>query len=500
MNKSTNSVIFLRDAKTFYDKKKKRKLNEKEAASAVAQAWGLDDDAITPALDLIRAQPIPDSEVITGKANLRIVLNDIYQSFAEEMQLVRSVDKGIAILYRIDEQNQVTYVGTMKEELFRTQIGSRPELIKFLTYELDAGEYANIVGQKLDLTQLIREMYLRFELDPDRLLKREPALLSWGDEPAYKVLDSTAIEQGEHATWDEFTERIDFPETFKAFVWSIFEPRNFGRQALWVKGEGNDGKSTAMNAIATYFGRSHVFSIGLGSYDRDFFFGEAFGKRLAIYMDCKNQAVLRRERIKSLLGKDTVSINQKYEKAFSAQIYAKLLVASNWPPQINFLDDSERTRLLYLQVSSYTNEFGDPDFQLKLEREMPYFLHTCRESYEEQCPNGMSLRVPEEMQNNIKLYCTASDADLLDEFLIEKLEFSSNYYVPTTELRNSLKEYYAKNWESTQSKYAYDNLMRILTKRGIKAGRLQKDGSRHRVLIGLRLKGTEYISDKFDKE
>jgi hypothetical protein len=345
-------------------------------------------------------------------------------------------------------------------------------------------------------------MYLRFELDPTRLIQKQPELLSWGEEPAYKVLDRSIIEQGEHPTWDEFIERIDYPETFKAYIWSIFEPRNFGRQALWIRGDGNDGKSTAINAVASFFGRSHVLSIGLGSYDRDFFFGEAFGKRLAIYMDCKNQSVLRRERIKSLLGKDTVSINQKYEKAFSAQIYSKLIVASNWPPQINYLDDSERTRLLYLQVGSYDNEFGDPDFQLKLEQEIPQFLYTCRDSYENECPNGMSLRVPKDMQKNIKMYCQASDANLMEEFINTKLEFNSKYYMPNIEMRKELMEFYSKNWETKQASYAFEDLMRLLTKRGIKAGRPAKRlyTERPRSLIGVRIKGTEYLCEEFDSE
>lgn len=485
-----NRIIYLGNSQSFYDKKLKRHVSREEAGAIIERIYDLEPQAVNGALEMLENSPIPDSAVIKGKGSLRTILDDIYLRFKHDLGLVRSVSNGVAILYSVNNKKEVKYIGGLDEESFRTYIASKAELIQIMRYELNSGDSAAAIGARLDMTSLIKEMYKRFELDHELMISGEPALLSWGDKPAYKVLDSSKIVQGDHPSWDEFLARVDHPETFKAYVWSIFEPTNFGRQALWIQGEGNDGKSSAINAIASFFGREHVFSIGIGSYDRDFFFGEAHGKRLAVYMDCKNLSVLRKERIKSLLGKDTVSINQKYEKAFSSQIYSKLFVLSNWLPQINYNDDSERTRLLLVRVSSYENEYGDPDFQLKLEQELPYFLNSCRESYEDQCPNGMNLKVPEAMQEAIRTFCSATDSELVEQFIEERLEFGQDFYVTKNDLRNDLRSFYAKNWASADYGFSFNDLLRMLGKMQVKQGRLLDTGSKMRVLLGVRLVGT----------
>lgn len=412
-------------------------------------------------------------ETGTTKASLKpkkpavaSLISESYARIKNNLYMLRLSSKGINLLYQTDASGQVTLCGELDKEKFVNLIVATPKAYEATLSELTEGDNSGYYGN-LTHKSFCEALYDNFLMDPSRILKEEPALISWSPlEPAYRVLDPSILKPGPTPNWDSFLSRMDYPETFKAYVWSAFEPRNTGRQALWIKGEGSDGKSSAINAISAFLGRSYVLSIGKGTYDKDYFFGNAFGKRLAIYMDCKNTYILKAERIKSLLGRDTVNINNKYEREFSAQVYSKLIIASNFHPKINYNDNSERTRLLLCEVATFKDEFGDPDFEYNLEAEFPAFLLQCQEAYEANCPNNVNLRVPKSMVHKIKAACASKESELMEQFIEQRLIFEEGCSIRKLELHQELIDYLHEAGVRQHGDFLEDDFARLLTVRG----------------------------------
>lgn len=474
----TQRYVYLTDEFCFYDligrKNIARESLQKKAAGLVGyeKAPGILQDIIdlsSTTKDILKSQ-----KRRARKAGRTEGLEEAYQNLAPNLPLLRFASPTAPVLYTVDERRQVTYVGQSDHEAWSNIVASKPELVR--RFRAAQAAYA----PEVELTSFIIEMYKFFRLDPDKNITEPPQVLSWSSEkPAFKVMDASVLVPGPHPTWDEFLARTSDASTFRAYVWSIFEPQNTGRQALWLQGEGGDGKSTVLRVLARFLGESHTLTIGLDTYNSDFFNGAAYGKRFAIYPDCKNLSVLRKERIKSMLGNDLVEINNKYEKQFSARIYAKLMVASNWMPQINYLDDSERTRLLVCKVQSYGDEFGDPDFEEKLYSEMGAFLVTCQKDYEKQCPKKMNLIVPPRMREVIKTECSALDGVILQNYVQDYLEFDPSYTTEKAKLYASLKSFFHhNNYSNGDVQFAFNDLGRLLGKKKVvpEGG----DGSRYK--------------------
>lgn len=480
--------LYLTDGETYYDKHRKQYVSYEEMLKKALRLLGsVNEGDARSLLDSIESAGLSSSEFRPKKAstkvNVKAALNDAYKVLVPYLPYYRYSDGTSMVLYTKAASGEVSYSGPCSEDQFRMLVSSNKKVTEELHayFEEDAE-----LQSKLSFIDFLREIFRRLEFDPDKVLEEQPALVSWSpDVPAFKVLNPAILAPGSTPTWAQFLDRIDYPETFKAYIWSIFEPTNFGRQALWIQGEGNDGKSTVLRVLSHFMGTKHTMTVGIGSYDSDFFFGQCFGKRLAVYSDCKNLQVLRKERIKSVLGKDVVSINNKYEKAFSAQVYCKLLVGSNWMPQINYNDASERTRLLLTQMDKYADVDGSLDFESGLTEEMGAFLYECKASYQIQCPKGMNLKVPEEMQRTIKTMCNAMDSILLEQFIDEQLQFGATNKVRKSDLHSSMRSYFMDNYATKESGFSFNDLLRMLVQRGVSPSQEPEEAG---TLVGVQLK------------
>jgi hypothetical protein len=395
--------------------------------------------------------------------------------------------KGHLSVFHIDSVSQVTRLGDLDQEVFFNLFLEYRDAYKAVQLEFREGRHSEAYaeGGRLNLRTFIHELYKLFTLDLDMALVGEPLQLSWDtNTPAFKVLSPSILVEGPTNAWQSFTERLDHPQTFKAFVWSLFVPTNFGRQCLWIQGEGWDGKSSVLNALTQFYGLQHTMSISKGSLDSAFFFAGAFGKRLGIYNDCKNLKLLRSEHIKNLLGRDIVDINQKNEKSFAGRVYTKLFIGSNGFPQINYNDNSERSRLLLIRVSGFKNKSGDPAWEHDLLAQLPAFLLECRAAYETECPRGDVLNVPPSMAETIETLCTATDSEILERFMDSLLEYGPSYHAPRSELHLALKTYFREHWENGSS-FTENDFDRLLMKKGIQLGMV--NGIK-RCFMGVRLK------------
>lgn len=466
MRDFTARYIYLHDEDCFYDKIYRRRVPRELMMKNATKVSDTPASLLKEIQDLC-SYTLAEYQATSKKRKKNEAadsIKQVYSALAPHLPIRRYADALSPLLYTIDTNSQVSYGGPADAEQWKNLVASMPELVARIR------DLQNTYAPEVELAALVPQLYRHFEFDAQFVLREPPPALSWTKEtPAFRVLNESVLKPGPHPTWDEFLARCTFAPTIRAYIWSIFEPTNFGRQALWLQGEGGDGKSTVLRVLARFMGADHTLTIGLGTYDNDFFYGAAYGKRLALYPDCKNLSVLRKEKIKSLLGRDIVQINNKYEKPFSAQVYSKLVIGSNWMPQINYNDDSERTRLLVAKVRTYGDEFGDPDFEDKLYSEMGAFLLTCKKDYAEQCPRGMNLIVPPAMRDSIRSECAALDGVLLQKYIEECLTFGPTFEVEKAVLYSSLKTHFMHYFSGGDVAFAFNDLGRMLSKRGVSA-------------------------------
>jgi phage/plasmid-associated DNA primase len=294
-------------------------------------------------------------------------------------------------------------------------------------------------------------------VDERHLFDHDPLQISWEHEDyAYKKMDSGLLEPGNTPTWNEFTARLDYPSVFMAWVWSIFEPTNNLRQMLWLRGAGNDGKSSVQKAIEQTIGRNYCYSMKPGDELQQWFQKNVFGKVLVNYADCRNQFLVTNDNIKQLTGGDTTSIEGKGENSFTGKIYSKLLVTSNFHPKINPENQAQMTRLIKLEVASQEDTKKDSKFEVRLQAEFYAFLYKCRDAFEALIAPGYDkLLLPEKLVERMKIDCASYTYLNVQDFVQDHIEFGMEFFCNPADLNRVSKDYFLNDKNISMEQYKH---------------------------------------------
>ena len=489
MRKDTifHDIVFLTDKQVFWSKKRKRTLDEHELN------FLLKEENVAPniTVDLLKSSSATYAEVVQSsskpKINVKIILDQIYDQLREHLPVVRLIQNNNETLYEMGSNNQVVKLGMAEFDTFRRWLISKSEVWRRLHFLLDDPSFVEVKA-RMDIKAICEQLYRRFEMDYSKTIDREPVPISWGEMPALRVLDPGTIVDGPTKAWDEFTERLDYPKAFKAFIWSIFDINNRGRQCCWIRGEGHDGKTSVAGALTRFIGRDHVAALKKEESIDRFFLSQFEDKRFGVFGECNNRNLLSTGIIKSIISGEVLSVEHKYQNKYTKHIYAKLLIMSNYSPQINMEDRSEISRLLYLHLSAPKQVGGDNTFEDRLVEEMPNFLYKCREAYRQECENGNDINVPEGMAENIQIFCTSNDSDLFANFANDCLDFGPEYETKLQDMRNALAAYMSKNWSGNKVDFAMDRLEKFLKKSDVEIKHKRpKSGRRYRSFLGVKL-------------
>jgi hypothetical protein len=227
---------------------------------------------------------------------------------------------------------------------------------------------------------------------------------------------------------------------------------------------GGTGKSSMTGALIDFLGEQHVAAIGKDSLTNQFGFSSIYGKRLIVYGDCKNARILRTEKVHSILGGDTVSIERKNLQPFAGRVYGKLLIGSNIAPEINHEHYNEVSRLIYIPLGDdddstkkqycllddngnlvrdeegkYINIGGN--LRQLLLQEMEAFLFKCRTDYESLCPNGQDIYISDSLRSLGRDVCVSTDELVLDSFADAILEFNPQSWCLPIDIQKAYGEY-----------------------------------------------------------
>lgn len=274
-----------------------------------------------------------------------------------------------------------------------------------------------------------------------RVVTEMPLAIRFSDDPGLCFRRIRfKLEEGPTPAWDEYTQRLSDPGFYKAFIWSVFELKNKGRQFMWLRGGGQDGKSVTNSVISELLGNaSKPMSDSLAIKPNQFAYTEFLSARLIVYPDAKIVDFPKSEFLRVVTSPfDTARCEIKNGATLSAIIGAKLIIASNFEPRVTG-DRADQSRLVWIQVAPSKNT-NDPNWSVRLRAELPAFLWACREAYNKLCADCGDIAT---MAETKALALEASEADeLVYRDLMEScFVLDSKASVTGDEFRKVLKFY-----------------------------------------------------------
>jgi putative DNA primase/helicase len=135
-------------------------------------------------------------------------------------------------------------------------------------------------------------------------------------------------------------------------------------------GEGANGKSTLINLIRTFLGKTNVSSVGLQKLNDKFASYQLYCKLANMVADLSDDDLRRTDNLKALTGGDHIPAQRKFKDPFDFENYAKLIYSCNKIPIT-----SDKSKAFYRRVyriafpNSFDKNTADKDLLQKLTTE-----------------------------------------------------------------------------------------------------------------------------------
>lgn len=336
--------------------------------------------------------------------------------------------------------------------------------------------------------------------------------------PCFHFFDLEAAKevQGEHPAWDEFTSRFtpDEADVFRAFVWSIFDADNKGRQCLYIYDRGYSGKGVVFDAIAHYIGPDLHAALSKDSAINQFAYSKVWDKRLVTVGDNKNANFIRSQFAHSLLGGDWIDVECKGQDSFSAKPQCRVMVGSNKALSIDAKARNESSRVLPIHPDdsedalvkrnlvvldddgnprhNYLGDpvlIGDPEWGERLKAQFPAFLASCWPAYQRLCPRRCEIIMPEESAEILASF--DDDRSNLFEELFEKYFTVTNDksdFIPREKMQRVVLTAIKSDDVYRDERLDYEEWKEFLRRRHDLEAVQSRAQNRKRGYVGIRLK------------
>jgi hypothetical protein len=387
---------------------------------------------------------------------LRISINgsviDIYQIINEEQRIVKYIGysnirefSSTLQLICVNPSNGIDFSGDL-EEWSRFVDTTDWTAAKKFSSKTTKGFFENLGNSMLSRNS--------------QFITKEPSLFGKGS--SYSLFSLSNISSGEFTAWSEFLERLDFPDLFQAWVWTLFTDVNL-RQALWLQGEGLDGKSVVTNVLSNYLGHlSIALESDAISKGNRFGLQNISGKRLLTFADNKNPNIIQSERMQRLLGADNITVEKRNVGNINVHNNFRILITSNMSPELSS-QANDQTRLLLIKV------LRGPDFTKstdlpwgeRLKNELPAFLYDCKLKFE-----GTNYNEDKAGFALPKHYEAISSPmqDLIDGFISSHIEEDRDGIIQAKDLSRDFKNY-CENYKEKIDRREVSQLIRTIKQR-----------------------------------
>lgn len=249
--------------------------------------------------------------------------------------------------------------------------------------------------------------------------------------------------------WGSFKNNINNNEAwtlFCAWVWGIFNQRcsSHNRQALWLYGDGYDGKSVISRTISRIITNNYddastgTSTISEGTLYNQFWASGLYGKSFIVVNEVKDPTLFSNKttggKLHQVTGHDLVSIEPKGQQYFSAPIWGRVMIHSNCAPEINTQENNQLTRIIPVKIEkSYfkgLHNFENHkdisfDWEKALFEERWSFLKTCKSAFSKIYNNQDLFAISTEYQS---LYFNEPEYVSNAKILFDDVKQSSEVY------------------------------------------------------------------------
>ncbi len=133
------------------------------------------------------------------------------------------------------------------------------------------------------------------------------------------------------------------------FVGYCLQPDCHYQRFLALEGRGSDGKSVILAAITAMAGRQNVSKVLIDYFGESAYLPSMVGKMINVSADSGDSIrTVAEGTLKLITDGDPIVINEKYARAFTARINAKLICSWNMRPRITDRSDSVWRRMLLI--------------------------------------------------------------------------------------------------------------------------------------------------------
>lgn len=341
-------------------------------------------------------------------------ITEVLNSLGDLPFKVKYEDETLIVCIVSDKENHIIEPTATSEAAIKTVFKSKPTLREFIYKFADALKENDIIIEDMDdVINLILDRSTKNAFTSRNMFIDEFKTFSFNkDEWKISYIDPLDIENSDDNTssWDSFGDSLASEEfnkeaydLFKAWCWTIFDERaiNHNRQALWLYGEGYDGKSVVTKVLSSILAGKYEKSIGsdsigIGQLDRPFWATSFYGKSLVIINEVGDSDLFSKKandgpggKLHQITGHDLVAVEAKGKQPFSARIKSRILLFANCAPTFNSMQNNEITRIIPIHVSKtyfdglevINKDFVYSDWGKELYEQRFAFLKKCKEAY-----------------------------------------------------------------------------------------------------------------------
>lgn len=303
-----------------------------------------------------------------------------------------------------------------------------------------------------------------YQLSTGQLLPHTPDYISLVQSPVEYDPNATCPNWNQCLeAWMEGEEKEEKIKILQQFAGYLLTPSMAHAKALFLVGDGGNGKSTFADTLGMIIGNEGTSRIDLEDLYGTFGLKGLIGKRLNIIEEVGGN-YYQSHKLKKLISGEELTINMKYKDQFKFRPTAKFIFAVNTMPRV---DDSSSATERRISVVQFNNNFrNNPNIALRsfdglLAQELSGILNWMIEG-EKILRKSKSFTITQEQKSVLAEYREENSS--VDGFVGECLEYGEGLSVSSRTLYDEYKEYCVKDGRKFKSAIAFTKEMKAIGK------------------------------------
>jgi putative DNA primase/helicase len=331
-----------------------------------------------------------------------------------------------------------------------------------------------------------------------------------------ELLEHTPAFFNQTAVPFDYDQAAPSPERWLVFLAELFpdQPEAIDALAEWfgyvvsgrtdlqkiflMVGPTRGGKGVIARILTKLIGRKNVAGPTLNQFGTEFGLAPLIGKSLAIVADARfggKDASAVVERLLSISGEDTLTINRKYRDQWTGKLAARLHILSNELPKLNDASSAIVGRMVLIQLQHSWLGKEDRGLEPALAGELTGILNWALDGLQRLGASETFTRLPVAEESIITMRDLASP---VAAFVRELCVTGPDYQIRTDNLYATFKRWAEDNGHTKKSAQTFGRDLRAAVP-GISVQRPRSNPERHRVYVGIDIQQGEQQREVYEE-